>query len=139
MSTFKLTIDGVVVEAEQGMTVLQAAKRAGLFIPSLCAHDELSPYGACRLCVVEIDGIRGTPTSCTTPAAEGMVVRTNTEQLQTQRRRTIELMMSGHPSPCFSCESREDCEVERKEPTRSGSARKRASGRSRSKCSKKFP
>ena len=82
MSTFKLTIDGVVVEAQPGMTVLQAAKKAGLFIPSLCAHDELSPYGACRLCVVEIDGVRGTPTSCTTPAAEGMVVRTNTDQLR---------------------------------------------------------
>lgn len=122
MSSFKLTIDGVVVEAEQGMTVLQAAKRAGLFIPSLCAHDELSPYGACRLCVVEIDGIRGTPTSCTTPAAEGMVVRTNTEQLQTQRRRTIELMMSGHPSPCFSCDSREDCEIEKSTPTKAGIA-----------------
>lgn len=122
MSTFKLTIDGVVVEAQPGMTVLQAAKKAGLFIPSLCAHDELSPYGACRLCVVEIDGVRGTPTSCTTPAAEGMVVRTNTDQLQLQRKRTIELMMSGHPSPCFSCDSREECEVEKSQPTRAGHA-----------------
>lgn len=122
MSTFTLTIDGKTVEAESGMTVLQAAKKADIFIPSLCAHDELSPYGACRLCVVEIDGVRGTPTSCTTPAAEGMVVRTNTEQLAIQRRRTIELMMSGHPSPCFTCDSREDCEKERPQPTRSGSA-----------------
>ncbi len=122
MSTFKLTIDGKVVEAQPGMTVLQAAKSAGIFIPSLCAHDELSPYGACRLCVVEIDGVRGTPTSCTTPAAEGMVVRTNTDQLQLQRRRTIELMMSGHPSPCFSCDSRADCEVEKSQPTRAGHA-----------------
>ncbi|PWM31890.1 MAG: hypothetical protein DBX55_01920 [Verrucomicrobia bacterium] len=122
MSAFKLTIDGQVVEAEPGMTVLQAAQRAGIFIPSLCDHKELSPYGACRLCVVEIDKVRGTPTSCTTPAAEGMVVRTNTEQLQTQRRRTLELMMSGHPSPCFSCDSRAECEVERKTPTRSGVA-----------------
>ncbi len=120
MSTFKLTIDGKVVEAESSMTVLQAARKAGIFIPSLCAHDELSPYGACRLCVVEIDGVRGTPTSCTTPVVEGMVVRTNTEQLQIQRRRTIELMMSGHPSPCFSCDSREDCENEKATPTRAG-------------------
>lgn len=122
MSSFKLTIDGVVVEAQPGMTVLQAAKNAGLFIPSLCAHDELAPYGACRLCVVEIDGVRGTPTSCTTPAAEGMVVRTNTEQLQLQRKRTIELMMSGHPSPCLTCDSREDCESEKVTPTRAGNA-----------------
>jgi len=120
--TFKLTIDGVEVEAKRGMTVLQAAKNAGLFIPSLCAHDELAPYGACRLCVVEIDGVRGTPTSCTTPAAEGMNVRTNTEQLQTQRRRTLELLMSGHPSPCFTCDSRNECEVERPTPTRAGHA-----------------
>ena len=134
MSTFKLTIDGKEVEAESGMTVLQAAKRAGIFIPSLCDHKDLSPYGACRLCVVEIDKVRGTPTSCTTPAAEGMVVRTNTEQLQTQRRRTIELMMSGHPSPCFSCESREDCEVERKEPTRSGSATRCGTCSNRPEC-----
>ena len=122
METFTLNIDGVVVEATQGMTVLQAAKKAGLFIPSLCAHDELDPYGACRLCVVEIDGVRGTPTSCTTPAAPGMVVRTNTEQLRLQRRRTIELMMSGHPSPCLVCDSRQDCEIEKAQPTRATSA-----------------
>lgn len=122
MATFKLTIDGQTVEAESGMTVLQAARNAGIFIPSLCAHDELSPYGACRLCVVEIDNVRGTPTACTTPAAEGMVVRTNTEQLASQRRSTIELMMSAHPSPCFSCESRHDCEAERATPTKAGSA-----------------
>ena len=120
MDTFKLTIDGKTVEAKAGMTVLDAAKNAGIFIPSLCAHDELSPYGACRLCVVEIDGMRGTPTSCTTPAAEGMTVRTNTEKLELQRKRTIELMMSSHPSPCFSCDSREECESEKKQPTRSG-------------------
>ncbi len=134
MSKFKLTIDGVVVEAESGMTVLQAAKNAGIFIPSLCAHDELSPYGACRLCVVEIDGVRGTPTSCTTPAAEGMVVRTNTEQLQLQRKRTIELMMSGHPSPCFSCDSREDCEVEKSTPTRAGHATRCGTCSNRPSC-----
>ncbi len=122
METFTLTIDGVVVEATQGMTVLEAAKKAGLFIPSLCAHDELDPYGACRLCVVEIDGVRGTPTSCTTPATAGMVVRTNTEQLQIQRKRTIELMMSSHPSPCLVCDSREDCESEKAQPTRATSA-----------------
>lgn len=122
MSTFKITIDGRQVDAEPGMTVLQAAKKAGIFIPSLCAHDELDPYGACRLCVVEIDGMRGTPTSCTTPAAEGMVVRTTSEQLETQRRRTIELMMSSHPSPCLVCDSRADCENEKKTPTRATSA-----------------
>jgi len=134
MSNFKITIDGRQVEAEPGMTVLQAAKKAGIFIPSLCAHDELEPYGACRLCVVEIDGMRGTPTSCTTPVADGMVVRTTSEQLETQRRRTIELMMSSHPSPCLVCESREECESEKKTPTRATSATRCGSCSNRPGC-----
>ncbi len=120
MEKITLTIDGIKVEAKKGMTVLQAAREAGLYIPSLCAHKDLSPYGACRLCVVEIDGVRGTPTSCTTPAADGMVVRTNTPQLETQRRRTLELLMSGHTSACFSCDSREDCEQVKPEPAKAG-------------------
>lgn len=122
MAKFNLTIDGVIVEAQTGMTVLQAARNAGLFIPSLCAHEELEPYGACRLCVVEIEKMRGTPTACTTPAAEGMIVRTNTEQLQKQRQRTLELLMSAHPSPCFSCDSRLDCESVKKTPTKAGAS-----------------
>lgn len=134
MSNFKITIDGRQVEAEPGMTVLQAAKKAGIFIPSLCAHDELEPYGACRLCVVEIEGMRGTPTSCTTPVADGMVVRTTSEQLETQRRRTIELMMSSHPSPCLVCESREECESEKKTPTRATSATRCGSCSNRPGC-----
>ncbi len=121
MNTLKLNIDGVMVEAQEGMTVLQAARAAGLFIPSLCAHKELSPYGACRLCIVEIDGLRGTPTSCTTPAADGMVVRTKSPQLEEQRRRTLELMLSGHPAPCLTCDSREDCESVKKTPSKAGS------------------
>ena len=120
MEKITLTIDGVKVEAQKGMTVLQAARNAGIYIPSLCAHKDLSPYGACRLCVVEIDGVRGTPTSCTTPASDGMVVRTNTEQLNVQRRRTLELLMSGHTSACFSCDSREDCEQVKPEPAKAG-------------------
>lgn len=120
MEKIHLTIDGVQIEANKGDTVLQAARNAGIFIPSLCAHKELSPYGACRLCVVEIDNVRGTPTSCTTPAADGMVVRTNTEQLNTQRRRTLELVMSGHTSACFSCDSREECEAVKPTPAKAG-------------------
>ncbi len=120
MNTFKLTIDGIVVEAKEGMTVLQAARASGIFIPSLCAHKDLSPYGACRLCIVEIDGLRGTPTSCTTPAAAGMVVRTNSASLSEQRQRTLELMLSGHPAPCLTCDSREDCENTKKTPAKSG-------------------
>lgn len=134
MEKITLTIDGVKVEAQKGMTVLQAARNAGLYIPSLCAHKELSPYGACRLCVVEIDGVRGTPTSCTTPAADGMVVRTNTEQLNTQRRRTLELVMSGHTSACFSCDSREECEKVKPEPAKAGVSTRCGTCSNRSDC-----
>ena len=134
MNTFNLTIDGIIVEARQGMTVLQAAREAGLYIPSLCAHKELSPYGACRLCVVEIDGVRGTPTSCTTPAAPGMIVRTSTEGLETQRRRTLELMMSGHPSACLTCDSREDCEMVKPEAGKAGVSTRCGTCSNRSGC-----
>lgn len=135
MSTLKLTIDGVAVEAQQGMTVLQAARAAGLYIPSLCAHKDLNPYGACRLCVVEIDKVRGTPTACTTPVTDGMVVRTNTENLQKQRRYTLELMMSGHTSACFSCDSRDECEQVKPEPSKSGVSTRCGACSNRSDCS----
>ncbi|MBR4597283.1 MAG: sulfide/dihydroorotate dehydrogenase-like FAD/NAD-binding protein [Opitutales bacterium] len=135
MEKIHLTIDGVQIEANKGDTVLQAARNAGLFIPSLCAHKELSPYGACRLCVVEIDNVRGTPTSCTTPAADGMVVRTNTDQLNTQRRRTLELMMSGHTSACFNCDSREDCEAVKPTPAKAGVSTRCGTCSNRSDCS----
>lgn len=134
MNKFSFNIDGILVEAHDGMTVLEAARNAGLYIPSLCAHKELSPYGACRLCVVEIDGVRGTPTSCTTPAAAGMVVKTNTAQLQTQRRRTLELMMSGHPSACMSCDSREECEMVKPESSKSGVSTRCGACSNRSGC-----
>lgn len=134
MANLKLTIDGQNVEAQAGDTVLQAARRAGIFIPSLCAHDELSPYGACRLCIVEIDGVRGTPTSCTTPVADGMVVRTNSELIEANRRRTLELMMSGHPSPCLTCDSSEECESVKKDPSRSSSATRCGTCSNRPSC-----
>lgn len=135
MSTLKLTIDGVAVEAQQGMTVLQAARAAGLYIPSLCAHKDLSPYGACRLCVVEIDKVRGTPTACTTPVTDGMVVRTNTEGLQRQRKYTLELMMSGHTSACFSCDSRKECEEVKPEASKAGVSTRCGTCSNRSDCS----
>ena len=72
----QLTIDGKRVEAEPGKSVLEAALAAGIYIPNLCYHPDLRPVGACRLCIVEIDGMRGLPTSCTTPVREGMVVET---------------------------------------------------------------
>jgi NADPH-dependent glutamate synthase beta subunit-like oxidoreductase/NAD-dependent dihydropyrimidine dehydrogenase PreA subunit len=109
MEKIKLTINGQEVEVEKGTTVLKAAQAAGIYIPTLCYHPDLPPYGGCRLCIVEIKDMRGLPTSCTTPAANGMVVQTDTEQLQQLRRTFLQLIMSEHPSACFTCDRREKC------------------------------
>ena len=85
LSTVELTIDGKRLTAQAGETVLDCALRHHIDIPHLCAHENLPPFGACRMCVVEIEGMRGFPTSCTTPVAEGMVVQTNTEALRKLR------------------------------------------------------
>ena len=116
----KLTIDGKTVTAEKGQTVLECALRHNISIPHLCTHSSLSPFGACRLCVVEIEDMRGYPTSCTTPAAEGMVVRTNTPALQDLRRNILALMMLEHPSACLVCGRRELCEQYRPEAEKVG-------------------
>jgi formate dehydrogenase beta subunit len=105
----KLTIDGVEVEVDKGVTVLQAAQSAGIYIPSLCYHPDLTPYGGCRLCVVEIENMRGLPTACTTPAADGMVVTTDTERLQELRRAFLQLILTEHPNACLTCHRRERC------------------------------
>jgi len=109
MDKITLTVDDKQVEAKAGMTVLEAVKEAGIYIPTLCYHPALTPYGGCRLCVVEIEKMRGFPTSCTTPAGDGMVVRTNTPQLQEFRRGVLELILSEHPHHCLDCWRRERC------------------------------
>lgn len=117
----KLTIDGKSVTAKKGQTVLECARENDISIPSLCTHSSLSPFGACRLCAVEIEGMRGYPTSCTTPAADAMVVQTNTEALQKLRRNILSLMMLEHPSACLVCGRRELCEQFRPDAERAGS------------------
>jgi formate dehydrogenase beta subunit len=107
--TITLTIDGKSVTTRLGATVLEAAQGAGIYIPTLCYHPNLQPYGGCRLCIVEIEKMRGLPTACTTPAAEGMIVSTNTPQLQELRRAFLELILSEHPNACLTCERRERC------------------------------
>ncbi len=109
MAEISLTIDGQEVKAETGMTVLQAAEKAGIYVPTLCYHPDLAPYGACRLCIVEIENMRGLPTACTTPVADGMVVHTNTAQIQEFRRGVLELILTEHPHPCLTCWRRERC------------------------------
>ena len=104
-----LTVDGVQIGGKRGQTVIQAAMDAGIYVPYLCYWPGMKPYGACRMCVVEVDGQRGTPASCTLPAADGMVVRSMTPQLEGLRRGIMELLLSEHPHGCLTCHRIELC------------------------------
>ncbi len=117
----KVVIDGREIEAKQGETILECASRNGILIPHLCSHPALPPFGACRLCIVEVEGMRGYPTSCSTPVEDGMVIRTNTEALRELRRNILGLMMLEHPSACLVCERRELCERYRPRAEKVGS------------------
>ncbi len=107
-----LHIDGVTVTVPAGTSVMRAAVKAGVMIPKLCATDSLAPFGSCRLCLVEIEGRRGYPSSCTTPAAAGMTVRTQTPKLAELRRNVMELYISDHPLDCLTCATNGDCELQ---------------------------
>lgn len=109
METLSLVIDGKELKARKGITVLEAAQDAGIYIPALCADPDLEPTGSCQLCVVEIEGISGYPLSCKTPVADRMVVRTNTAQLQEMRRNVLQLIFREHPRPCIECWRRKKC------------------------------
>ncbi|MEV5964498.1 formate dehydrogenase subunit alpha [Kribbella sp. NPDC051952] len=111
-ATIGLTIDGVDVTVPPGTSVMRAAKHAGVDVPKLCASDNLEAFGSCRLCVVEIDGVRGTPASCTTPVRDGMVVHTQNERLGKLRRGVMELYISDHPLDCLTCSANGDCELQ---------------------------
>ena len=99
----KLTVDDAEITAEPGAMVIQAAIDAGLYIPYLCYYPGMKPFGACRMCVVEVDGIPGNPASCTTPVADGMKVRTNTAALAQVRKGIMDLLLSEHPHGCLTC------------------------------------
>src|SRR5438034_2554935 len=111
-ATVRLTIDGKPVAVPEGTSIMRAARVAGTQIPKLCATDSLEAFGSCRLCVVEIDGARGTPASCTTPVSPGMVVHTQTEKLGRLRRGVMELYISDHPLDCLTCSANGDCELQ---------------------------
>jgi NADPH-dependent glutamate synthase beta subunit-like oxidoreductase/ferredoxin len=107
-----LNIDGREVKAKKGKTVLEATLEAGIYIPHLCHHPDLKPVGGCGLCVVEIDGREGLPTSCTTRAEEGMKVKTKTPSIDRMRRLAMELILSGHPPECTVCSQYLNCELQ---------------------------
>ncbi len=104
-----LTIDGKAIEVAVGTTVLEAAKKLGIEIPTLCHDDRLKPFGACRLCIVEIAGMPKPVTSCTTPATAGMSVQTQSARLYRLRKTTVELLLSDHPNDCMTCIGTGDC------------------------------
>src|SRR5271157_2895693 len=107
-----LTIDGRQVSVPPGTSVMAAAALIDNPIPKLCATDSLEAFGSCRLCLVEIEGRKGTPASCTTPAEEGMVVHTKTPRLERLRRGVMELYISDHPLDCLTCSANGDCELQ---------------------------
>ncbi|KZM48743.1 formate dehydrogenase subunit alpha [Labrenzia sp. OB1] len=111
-NTVTLSIDGFEVTVPEGTSVMRAAMETGIQIPKLCATDMVDAFGSCRLCLVEIEGRRGTPSSCTTPAESGMVVQTQTGRLKDIRRGVMELYISDHPLDCLTCAANGDCELQ---------------------------
>ncbi|MEP4752852.1 MAG: formate dehydrogenase subunit alpha [Nitratireductor sp.] len=107
-----LTIDGFAVTVPEGTSIMRAAMETGINIPKLCATDMVDAFGSCRLCLVEIEGRNGTPSSCTTPVAPGMVVKTQTGKLKDIRRGVMELYISDHPLDCLTCAANGDCELQ---------------------------
>ncbi|WP_061960026.1 formate dehydrogenase subunit alpha [Cupriavidus pauculus] len=107
-----LEIDGVSVTVPAGTSVMRAAAEAGIGVPKLCATDSLEPFGSCRLCLVEIEGRRGYPASCTTPVEAGMKVRTQSGKLGDLRRGVMELYISDHPLDCLTCPTNGNCELQ---------------------------
>jgi len=108
-----LTIDGREVTVPAGTSVMRAAAESGGgAIPKLCATDNMKAFGSCRMCLVEIEGARGTPASCTTPVMPGMKVKTQTPRLEKLRRGVMELYISDHPLDCLTCSANNDCELQ---------------------------
>ena len=110
--TVTLTIDGQQVTVPKGTSVMAAAAMLGTQIPKLCATESLEPFGSCRICLVQIEGRRGYPASCTTPADEAMVVHTQNGEIARRRRNVMELYISDHPLNCLTCSANGDCELQ---------------------------
>ena len=111
MGDIALTINDAPVTGQKGMTILEVARDNGVDIPTMCYLKELSPIGACRICVVEVEGSRNLVGSCHTPAAEGMVIQTHSPRVIAARRTLLELMMANHPDNCLVCEAANQCEL----------------------------
>ena len=111
--TITLTVDGIETSVPAGSTIMDAADKAGIRIPRLCYHPRLSMAGACRVCIVEVEGLRTLPASCCYPAEQGMVVNTHTPEVLQLRRDIVELLIDNHPTDCNTCERDGNCELQR--------------------------
>jgi NADH dehydrogenase/NADH:ubiquinone oxidoreductase subunit G len=113
VNEINLIIDGRKVTAKAGMTVLEAALASNIYIPALCYSPDLKPHGGCRLCIIEIDGVPGMPTACTTPVSEGMVVRTSTADVDIVRKNIMQLLLADHPLDCLTCVKNQRCDLQK--------------------------
>lgn len=110
-NTIAVTIDNRPYQVAKGTTILKAAEQNDIYIPTLCAHGDLSAHGGCRMCIVEVEGMRNLPTACTTPVENGMIIRTQTAQLAAMRMEILQLFMSEHTSSCLICDEKEECKL----------------------------
>ncbi|MBO5041088.1 MAG: iron hydrogenase small subunit [Clostridia bacterium] len=113
MEMINCKVNGIAVSVPKGSTILEAARAAGVEIPTLCYMKKINEIGACRICVVEATGARGLVTACVYPASEGMEIKTNTEKVQKARKTTLELMLSTHDKKCLSCSRSTNCELQK--------------------------
>ena len=112
-NTVNIIINGQQVAAEEGMTILQAAQKAGIYIPTLCYHPDLSVEGVCRICVVEVKGQRLLCPSCAYPVSEGMEINTHSPKVREARRLIVELLLANHPQDCLTCSANQKCELQK--------------------------
>ncbi|MBB6215179.1 formate dehydrogenase major subunit [Anaerosolibacter carboniphilus] len=107
-----ITINGITFKADKELTILQAANQKGIDIPTFCYDRRLVPHAACRICVVEVEGLRNLATACSTPISEGMVIHTHSEKVIKARKNTLELLLSDHPLDCLTCEKSGECKLQ---------------------------
>ena len=112
MATVNLTIDGQTVEVAAGSTILEAAQKLGIDIPTICHHPDLSIKAVCRICVVEIEGQRVLQPACAYPVSDGMRVKTNSPRVREARKTILELMLAHHPQDCLNCARNLNCELQ---------------------------
>ena len=112
MDMVNVTIDGVSVQVPSNYTVLEAAKKAGVKIPTLCYLKDVNEVGACRVCLVEVEKARALAAACVMPVSEGMVVHTNSKKVRDTRKATLEMILSDHNRDCLSCIRNQNCELQ---------------------------